>query len=168
MPVLPVDSRGGPATVTGTWYATIDLPGLGNLSATLSLVQTDASVSGTVAIVGFGSGSLVGNVSGETMNFVINELSPCAGTFNGTAAINEDYRSVAGSFSGSDCDAFWSATFSGAKVSSGGLPAPDTADLLEAYWPPGSFCRIAPGARGSGLLTRSGGGKTNRMSEAIA
>lgn len=35
-----------------------------------------------------------------------------------------------------------------------------------AYCPPGSFCRTAPGV--SGMETLSGGGKMNRMSEAIA
>lgn len=37
-----------------------------------------------------------------------------------------------------------------------------------AYCPPGSFCRTAPGASGTGLETLGGGGKMNRMSAAIA
>ena len=47
-------------------------------------------------------------------------------------------------------------------------PVSDAADgaCNGAYCPPGSFCRMAPGV--SGMETLSGGGKMNRMSEAIA
>ena len=47
-------------------------------------------------------------------------------------------------------------------------PGSDAADgaCNGAYCPPESFCRTAPGV--SGMETLSGGGKMNRMSEAIA
>lgn len=55
-------------------------------------------------------------------------------------------------------------------VYTGATPGSDAADgaCNGAYCPPGSFGRTVPDVSGCGLETLSGGGKMNRMSEAIA
>ena len=111
---------GSTDTVTGTWYLVTELSGFGQTAATLTMVQTGSSISGTAAIVGFGSGTVTGTVLGDTLTFAITEISPCAGTFSGSVALSADKRSANGSFSGSDCDGSWTASVSGVNVSAAG------------------------------------------------
>jgi hypothetical protein len=105
----------GPAT--GTWYA-VTTSAQGISSATLSLVQRGNSVSGTVAIIGGASGAVTGTVDGGTLTFTVNEISPCSGTFGGTAVSNDGFLSLNGSFSGADCGGPLSAQVVGINLTS--------------------------------------------------
>jgi hypothetical protein len=110
----------GDSVITGTWYGTTAIPGIGNSSATFSLVQSGANVTGTFAIIGFGSGGVTGTVSGGVLSFTVTETSPCPGTFTGTATSDDGFRSMVGSFSGTDCDGFWSANIAAVNLAARG------------------------------------------------
>ena len=118
--------------VTGTWDATLVASG-SSYDTALTLVQTETRVTGTAAIASFGSGSFTGTVSGTTLDFTINEVSPCAGIFTGSAIISADGQTATGTMSGADCFGFVSSTITGAKQSAPSPPPPNTADATGTW-----------------------------------
>lgn len=121
-----------PVNVTGTWDATLEIGGY-SYDATLSMVQTGTNVTGTVAIVGFGAGSLFGSVSGQSLDFTINEITPCAGTFSGSVTIGAGSQTATGTLSGSDCYGFAAGTVDGSKQYGAGSVPQNTANVTGTW-----------------------------------
>lgn len=105
------------ANATGTWTTLLNIDNFLQVGATFTFVQSATSVTGTVAMIaGFGSGSITGTVSGQTLNFTIHEVSPCVGTFSGAVTISGNDTQANGTGSGTDCAGFdYSAEISAAK-----------------------------------------------------
>ena len=119
------------ADVTGSWAGAVTVNGFGNI-ASFSLLQTGVSVSGTVAMVGGGGGRLTGSVSGNIFTFSVTEVSPCPGSFNGSASISQNNFSMAGTVTGSDCGGSYSRAVTAAKTFVGGTPAQGA--LISGSW----------------------------------
>jgi hypothetical protein len=74
---------------TGTWRGTYTSSIFGSKTATLSLVQNNASLTGNYSNSVGGLGSVSGSVSGNTATFSITVTTPgCSGSFSGTGTIN--------------------------------------------------------------------------------
>jgi len=101
---------------TGTWDATVTVTGGTEgvpgtvFDAALVLVQAGSDVNGTFS-TSTSDGTVVGTVSGRTLTFTINQVNPCAETFNGTAKIAPLNEEMTGSYSGTDCSGTVEAAF---------------------------------------------------------
>ena len=116
------------AQVTGTWGAYIGLNGVFSPAA-FSLIQSGTSVKGTASIFRGGGGSLIGTVSGQTLNFTLSEVSPCPGTFTGAATVGGSNLTLTGDATGADCYGGYSATLDGVKTFLGGPAAAGSANI---------------------------------------
>ncbi len=56
-------------------------------------------------------GSVDGEISGETVSFVIHQKEPCAGIFKGTGTVNEAGTEIRGTYGGRDCGNSLNASF---------------------------------------------------------
>ena len=75
--------------VTGRWVGPYNSSVFGNQSATLTLQQTGANVTGTYASSTGGLGSVSGTVSSDIVNFTITVTTPgCSGSFTGTGNVD--------------------------------------------------------------------------------
>ncbi len=103
----------GPAVInlSGTFSGTISAVGFPAGTATFTLTQSGTSVTGSwvTSLGSAGTGS--GNLSGTTLSITLNQTNPCAGTFTGTATVQNAGNRLSGSFSGSDCNGSGSGTF---------------------------------------------------------
>ena len=74
---------------TGTWRGTYTSSVFGARTATLSLVQSNAALTGNFSSTTGGLGSVSGSVSGNTATFTIAITTPgCSGSYGGTGTIN--------------------------------------------------------------------------------
>ena len=104
------------ANVGGVWDGTVAFAGGGQQNITLTLSQNGTSVTGTTAVVGeAGTGNLTGSISGQVFAFTITEPSACAAHFAGTGIVDDTGIHMSGSYSGSDCEAASSGTFTATR-----------------------------------------------------
>jgi hypothetical protein len=74
---------------TGTWKGTYTSSVVGSKTATLSLLQNNATLTGNYSNSAGGLGSVSGTVRGNTATFTISVTTPgCSGSFSGTGIIN--------------------------------------------------------------------------------
>ena len=72
--------------VTGTWRGSITETAFGTNTATLNVVQSAATVTGTYSST-YGTGSVTGTVSANTASINISPTG-CTGTVTGTASVS--------------------------------------------------------------------------------
>lgn len=107
--------------VTGTWDGQVTVTGGSQLAAgtrftvIVTLAQSGNMVSGTFATEGGASGQLSGSVSGQALSFAIAQGPPCAGTFDGSAAVSTANTQMSGAYSGSDCNGTLQANFTASR-----------------------------------------------------
>ena len=116
------------ADLSGSWIGQLVLNNFA-YPAAFSLVQSGAAVAGALSVYGGGGGSLTGTVSGDTFNFSVNEVSPCTGSFSGSATASNGGREVSGNGNGNDCHNTYTASLLGLKTFVAGKPAPDSANV---------------------------------------
>jgi hypothetical protein len=99
---------GDPPTVTGTWNATVTANpaagpfAAGQFTATFTLAQSDAAVSGTYTTSDGASGTVSGTVSLHTLSFTLTQSAPCEGSFTGAGTIIDAWTQMSGGYAGSD------------------------------------------------------------------
>jgi hypothetical protein len=120
------------ADVSGAWAAVLNLNGF-SYETSLSLFQTGSSVTGVASIFGAGGGSITGTVTGQTLQFTINEVSPCSGSFSGSASVDATNLYTSGSISGSDCNGSYSGSWDATKTFIGS-PASQGAAIVGGLW----------------------------------
>jgi hypothetical protein len=116
------------ADVTGTWTASLVANNV-LIPISLSLVQSGTSVSGAASVFQGGGGSLNGTVNGSTFNFTVNEVSPCSGSYSGSATISGSNLSASGTVTGSDCNGSIAGSLDGLKTFVGGPPGQGSANV---------------------------------------
>lgn len=116
-----VTTSSAPAGIEGTWDLTIteavgaQFPRGFAFTAVATLAQSGVSVSGTFLTAGGLRGEVTGTVTGSSFTFRIAQQGPCAGTFNGRAAVQALNRQMSGSYNGSDCGGIIQANFTATK-----------------------------------------------------
>ncbi len=115
-------SPSAPASIDGTWDLTItEAPGVQfprgfAFTAVATFAQSGVSVSGTFLAATEGlSGDVTGSVSGSSFTFRVAQREPCAGTFNGRAAVQASNRQMSGNYNGSFCGGIIQANFTATK-----------------------------------------------------
>jgi hypothetical protein len=116
------------AQVGGTWTANVQLGG-SLVPVSLSMVQSGTTITGAASIFLGGGGSLAGTVSGQTLNFTVNEVSPCAGIFSGTATVAAGDGAAVGTVTGNDCNGAHTGSLDGVKTFVAGPAAPSSANV---------------------------------------
>lgn len=105
----------GEGSLTGSFSGTVEGTAGGDpftLTATFTLTEYLNGVSGTFTTSDGTGGTVTGTISGSTVSFTINQSTPCAGTFNGTASISNGADRLTGTYSGnSPCTGAVSASF---------------------------------------------------------
>ena len=114
---------GPPPTVTGTWNASVtanpvgDPFAAGQFTATFTLSQSGAAVSGTFTTSEGASGTVSGSVSLHTFTFTLTQTVPCDGTFSGAGTIIDAWTQMSGGYAGSDsCAGTFSASFTATRA----------------------------------------------------
>lgn len=105
----------GSTSLTGSYRGTVDGTTGGDLftlTATFTITEYLGGVTGTFTTDSGTGGSISGTISGANVSFMINQTTPCAGTFNGTASSSNGNSRLTGSYSGtSPCTGQVSASF---------------------------------------------------------
>ncbi len=114
---------GPPQTVTGTWIASVTANpaggsfAAGQFTATFTLSQSGAAVSGTFTTSEGASGTVSGSVSLHTFTFTMTQTVPCDGSFTGEGTIIDAWTQMSGGYSGSDsCAGNFSASFTATRA----------------------------------------------------
>ena len=113
---LGCSDSSGPGTInpTGTFTGAASgisggVPATGTL--TFTLAQSGLSITGTWTNSFGASGTGTATLSGTTLTFSLTQNNPCAGTFSGSATVQNNGNRLSGSYSGSDCAGAGSGTF---------------------------------------------------------
>ncbi len=95
------------ANVAGTWDASVSVtggtraPAGTTFAAVLTISQAGSSLTGTFSATGGGGGQLSGSVRGQQATFILQQVNPCAGSYQGTGLVSGG--SMTGTYGGQDC-----------------------------------------------------------------
>lgn len=78
---------------------------------TYTLSQTGNAVTGTWSTVMGNAGTVSGTVSGSSVAFTVVQVTPCAGSVNGTGTMSNNGNTLTGSYAGTMCGQALSANF---------------------------------------------------------
>ena len=87
--------------LTGTYTGEAEIIGAEVLDVTFTLTEYLGGVTGSFTAADGTTGSIAGSISGSTLTFTITQTAPCAGSHDGTAAIENGGDRLSGFYMGS-------------------------------------------------------------------